>query len=359
MFDLRKLCGGRLAGISATAGGGIVLLHRVIRIMPRHPFNICRIALPVFLALVSMRAGAAAPQICGCVPTDPCVFGNDEVWLVSSREVDTCQDSYVDQLPTQRWLDRQWKEMEPDDLFESHDKSDKLTVVYLHGNRTDFEWAKKRGAEVYNAVFSQRPEPQSVRFVVWSWPADPNPNRVQEYRDNTRRSVFEASVLQAFLEKLRGNKPIGLIGYSFGSQAVVLAAERVCDDPEVTPPINLRIAVIAPALQKPWSGVADPFAAGSSIESEPMAIINSRDRALRAHRVISHFSHGSFACLTSVDEISPPSKRQPGIDVGRRVGRRHNVVCYINDPLVASLVRSAMLEIELDTVTSVADEAND
>lgn len=278
---------------------------------------------------------------------DPCAIrmvDGDEIWIVSSRCIGTCGANDLNRLECFRWLDLRWQQADWRSVLAGHQSNDgKRTIVYLHGNRTDLSWSASRGLQVFDAVLGSESNRGPVRFVIWSWPTDPKLRRAREYRENSARSLWEGGILAQFLNQLGGKSTIGLIGYSFGAQSVVSAVEQVGRDNSVDGPLSFRVACVAPAYQKPWSDVSNPFAACQGCVTTPLQLTNSQDRALRAHQFVSHFSAGGYAWMTIVDEMSPNSPSPENIDVGNLVGRRHNVVLYVLDPTVARLVRSAVL----------------
>lgn len=279
-------------------------------------------------------------------PIDPrCIQlqAGDEIWITSSRQLSTCGPVDLDRVETCRWNGEGWISAETSELKAVHRTGSATTVMFLHGNRTNLEWSAHRGLQVFQGVFGNRPDRPPVRFVIWSWPADPSHCRVKEYRDNSFRSVWEANVLSGFIRELGTEHPIGLLGYSFGAQAVVLAAEQSCASSVETAdsPFDLRIACIAPAYQKPWSRVGESFSGAADCATQALQIINSSDRALRAHYAINRIFGKSYACLTQVDEIAAKGC-QSGIDVGELVGSEHSIVRYASHPLVAEAIRATM-----------------
>jgi hypothetical protein len=186
----------------------------------------------------------------------------------------------------------------------------------------------------------------AIRFVIWSWPTDPQSRRVKEYRENSQRSVWEGKILAAFLRELGTNEPIGLIGYSFGAQAVVSATEAACQGAanEGQGGYQFRIACVAPAFQKPWSQVEDPFAGCAECVTSTLPIGNSVDRALRVHRCLSRIGGVNYACTTMVDDRSPWTAHQKFLDVGEFVGKRHDLMRYVTPPYVAEQIRTAVLD---------------
>lgn len=282
-------------------------------------------------------------------PIDPaCVRmrDGDEIWVVSSRCIPSCSPFELDQLCCFRWNGVEWGREDRLTLIKEHQQlDDKQTVVYLHGNRTNLDWSANRGLSVFDSVFGTELARRPVRFVVWSWPADPQPRRLKEYHNNSERSVWEANVLAEFLQELGSSAPIGLFGYSFGAQSVVSAAEQACraNVDEANPPFQFRVVCLAAAYQKPWSQVEDPLAGAADCSIATLEISNSDDRALRVHYFLSRFSNDCYAGSTTVDELSPGVRHPIQFDIAELVGPKHSVVLYTANPCVAVRIREVIM----------------
>ncbi len=162
------------------------------------------------------------------LPTIP----GDEIWEVSSRDIADISCFSTDQLNCKIFRHGAFCAVNLDDLVARHRASAAAkTVIYVHGNRTDELWSQARGLQVFGALFGSERERQPVRFVIWSWPSDPQLRRVHEYRVNSQRSVEQGRVLASFIEMLGSKSPIGLIGFSFGVQCVIRGAEQLCPAP--------------------------------------------------------------------------------------------------------------------------------
>lgn len=283
----------------------------------------------------------------------PRLRAGDEIWIVSSRCLAKCEPIDLEKLRGFAWTAGEWPRADWHQLVTDHRASDsKRTVVFLHGNRTDIHWSARRGLQVFDLVFGADLNRSDVRFVIWSWPTDPKHHRMREYRENSERSVWEGQILAEFLKRLGTKSSIGIIGYSFGAQAVVSASEIACCEPfaENETGHQFGIVLLAPALQKPWIDVESPLAASAECVSSSIELVNSRDRALKVHRCLTKFSTGSFAWTTGVDEFAPSSEGFPEWDIGALVGGRHDVVRYVSHPDVAWQIRSTTLfEIAADT----------
>ena len=313
-------------------------------------------SLPALCLVLCCTFGSADDRNFGCRrdatdefdPRQLHMQSGDEIWLISSRCIPTCGPVDLSRLDCFRWCGLSFTSDEYRALVAEHrEPSDKRTVIFLHGNRTNFEWAATRGLQVFNGVFGSDLNRPPVRFVIWSWPADPQRRRAKEYKQNSQRSVWEANALAEFIGELGNDSPIGLVGFSFGAQTTLLAAEQACSRgaADGTGQFKFRICCLAPALQKPWSQVADPFSACAGCVTQSLQMTSSVDRALRAHHFLSQFMGGSYASWTSVDEQElAQASQHDKIAVDDLVGRQHKVVSYVTQPFITSLIRATVFD---------------
>jgi hypothetical protein len=289
----------------------------------------------------------------GCCPRHR---AGDEIWIVSSRCLGHCEPIDLEKLRGFEWQAGEWPSADWHRLVSNHrEADDKRTVIFLHGNRTDIDWSAKRGLQVFDCVFGADLNRSDVRFVIWSWPTDPQHHRLKEYRKNSERSIWEGQILAEFLNRLGTKSPIGIIGYSFGAQAVVSASEiTCCESCEQNESCHqFGIVLLAPALQKPWINMESPLAASAECVSSSIELVNSRDRALKLHRCLTKFSSGSYAWTTGVDELATSVDGSPEWDIGRLVGARHDVARYVSSPDVASQIRhTTLLDFAVETTAA-------
>ncbi len=273
----------------------------------------------------------------------------DEIWLISSRAADPCHPD-AGQLDCRRFDCGEFREAPLHDLVQGHHtETGKKTIVYIHGNRTDLVWSMARGLQVYDRLFHECTPHIPVRYVIWSWPADPQPRKLQEYHENSWRSMQEGNVLATFLGELDGPQSVGLVGYSLGAQALVSGLEQQRNR-NAASQIRYDVVAIAPALQRPWVYEPNPFAGAGELTTQITQLQNSRDRALRFHHVaVKHLPPGC-SNLGLAEHLEVASAEPCRLDVGRDVGREHSIVRYLEPDSIRTLVRDAVLGVENEIV---------
>ena len=119
--------------------------------------RLCRMVF-AFLVFVLSCSGTA---LANTSPSDQVItnncqpFAGDELWLISARDVEDCQDVFsVDQLKCYRMTADGPCQTDFSELAASH-QSDlgKETFLHVHGTRTNFNSASRQCTTFYRSVF--------------------------------------------------------------------------------------------------------------------------------------------------------------------------------------------------------------
>ena len=282
----------------------------------------------------------------------PLAHRDDQVWLISSRSIScpTCDDSG---LRFYRRIGCGWESVDRA-AFDESLMTPLDNVVFVHGNRTDFSYATRRGMQAYRAFVSQQSSDRpAVRFMAWAWPSEREAVGVRDFRAKADRADLEGCLFGAFLRKLPADQRLNLIGYSFGSRIVMggvalLSGEslsgRCLELPEDYQPPALRVTLIA-AATSPFSLLpGQPYHAGYPLAERWVLINNREDRVLRMYRFVDRSS--SSAAMGS---IGMPTRRLPDQgarvaqwDVARSIGPQHKIDLYFASGSVGRLVREQL-----------------
>jgi pimeloyl-ACP methyl ester carboxylesterase len=142
----------------------------------------------------------------------------NQLWLLSTR----CLPGCVPALPMtpQVWRNNcgNWVGSSLAQLLAGDDPR-YITVVYAHGNDVRSEVAERQGAEFYDWIAQKSCCCAPIRFIVWSWPSN---YVVGSFRNDARtkycRTNVEPFYLASFLDQMRPDLQVVLIGYSFGAR---------------------------------------------------------------------------------------------------------------------------------------------
>ncbi len=267
----------------------------------------------------------------------------DEIWLVSTRHILSCQgipgpDQFVCKHPT----GTAWKQVPLRQLLDVQ-QNDTATanVVFIHGNRTDAFWARRRGKMAYQRLVANNPANlPPVRFIIWSWPSDEIPNPLKDFQTKMDRSVFEGQLFGHFLAMLDPGQRISLVTYSMGAQVGFSGIEMASQQHQCCP--NIGMIAMAPVTHCRWSPHADRLDLINQQVSQLRFCNNSRDIALRAYRKVCSVSCKTcFTPATDVIARAHPNVRQ--YDFSRSVGSEHNIIGYVTQPEVRCELDSLLL----------------
>jgi hypothetical protein len=207
--------------------------------------------------------------VCGFLAVSAACFGQEatQVWLINTRCAPDCGDleaglaritySRLSESPSCS----QWQSSDAA-AFQTSAAASVPTIVLVHGNDSDAEWAVRHGNELHR-LLKQQACARPYRLVVWSWPADRilRRNRL-DVQIKVCRSDVEAYYLARVLPKVPQGAPLSLIGYSLGCRTVCgaltlltggsaagrsLAPEAV-NDWKISGPRPTRMMLIAAAM---------------------------------------------------------------------------------------------------------------
>ncbi len=203
----------------------------------------------------------------------------DQVWLVSSRSIPgysldcSC-------LNAVQFIDGEWQGSSVESFQAEHaGNQDRQTVVYVHGNLTDFNWSIIRGLKVYENMIGSRQDAPPVRFVIWSWPSERQTVPIRDALLKSRNAVCVGYTLRSFLDSLEGASP-ALIGYSFGGQVVMSALQSPYHGDGRG---QFHVSLIAPAFDRDFVHCEIDSCKVLSNTAIIEAYVDSKDRVIRAH----------------------------------------------------------------------------
>jgi len=189
------------------------------------------------------------------------VSAQDEIWLVSARQQQNrCEDAHA--------VDQQ-----------------RSSVIYVHGNRTDDQFARSRGLQFYENVFNGESQSGPVRFVIFAWRSERERIRpTSDFNVKLNRSVELGPTFASFLDQFQDRRMV-LSGFSLGGQVVLSGLSQL------QPPIedvaehktgSFRVALITPVLK-----AEDAMNSVASLPHNPaiaktVVFVNQKDNALRA-----------------------------------------------------------------------------
>ena len=282
----------------------------------------------------------------------------DEVWLVSSRGVGSPKTD-LNKLDVQRFDGEKWNRSSfkafvdpaPEQL---ENGTFRQTVIFVHGNRTDYLWAQIRGWQTYRSLVEKRKDDNPVRFVIWSWPADQIRGLLRDLKTKAvvadQHSIYLARSLFEFDREM----PVTFVAYSYGARLTLGAlhiagggtlegqnlAEK-CSSCELAP---YRVTLIAPAIRN------DCFAANldkaySMIDSG-LVIKNSGDPVLKFFRLLRREGQRNalgFTGPVGLNLFADKGKRVLQVEAIQHVGEQHMLHHYTQSDAISEMIASRLV----------------
>ena len=260
------------------------------------------------------------------------ILPEDEVWLIDARALfDGGTD--LEALKVSQFVDGELVLRSLFDLTIAHASGDsRATMLYVHGNQTDEEWAVFRGLQVYrNALTTQSELRAPVRFVIWAWKSESEKlRRYPDFQIKAERSMQVGETFAATLNQFDDHNLI-VFGYSLGAQVLLSAFDSPSLICRVSDPSCYQAIFAAPAINAQF--VANHSLRRNetpSIIERSVVFTNQKDRAIRAAQAIIRRQLPGEE--STIEGLSSAGKIQIGqvsaVDLTDEAGRGHRVERY-------------------------------
>ena len=244
-------------------------------------------------------------------------------------------------------------------------------VIFLHGNRYDSGSAKSQGLALARRCRQFCGCDQDVRTLIYSWPSQQNGCLLKDGRSKYRRCFTEGRYLAWLLGQIAPDRPVAIIGYSFGALITMEALEDLAVAQEEGHPVSpwrdrpgsTRLIFIAPAVRCDAFAPRGPYREMLSGIDRVSLVINSRDDALR-------FYHLLDPCLKAdaLGYVGMPRRWMPAdvdfsmVDAHRIIGRQHGLPLYLQSgSLMRKICQAAVTGLgdgcQPERLTSVPSQA--
>jgi hypothetical protein len=277
----------------------------------------------------------------------------DSLWLIGTRHLG-CPDPEFPQIGSFQFLRYEsdsWQERDFPDF--QNDQRD-MTVFYVHGNRVDRGQVFSTGREAYEALMQQADQPASVRFVVWSWPSTQICGPKRDVQSKAARTNIESYYLASLLAQFPPDTEVGLLGFSFGARIIsgslhLLSGSELCGyrvaDAGSLPVLHPRAVLMAAAMDRTWWLSGGFHSQCPAVADSLLVQFNPHDPVLKLYPRIDRRSRPQALGYTGFP--------WPGIfdsgtlqqqNVGRRLGKTHDVSKYFAAPEIIYRARQVLLE---------------
>jgi hypothetical protein len=321
-------------------------------------------------SLLFLFGTARAADSCpagGCGPTSVCppsrstVRPQDEFWSINSRGVCAASAAgVVDSLrfeqyiPDQGWTPRQLGDFatQPPDGNRSRRM---VTSFFIVGNYYTHAETIETGWYAYHQLVACGADDVALRFVVWSWPADPVPGRrLIDARIKFTRVDPSSFQLALLIDRLDPAVPLTFCGSSFGAGIAggalhLLAGGRLGPyrlPPAARPYRQTRLVAVGAAIHNDSLSPGHKYGLALSQTERLLVFVNPTDLALRVyHRLFSRRRVVAALGLTGPVGLrrSPYAGRVDLAWSNPYLGRKHGMKPYWQSPTLASRMRPYLL----------------
>ena len=285
----------------------------------------------------------------------------DEIWIVSSRQLDPCNFS-PQQICVQQFCAGNWQLRAIEDLIHIHrNQIDKPLVMYVHGSRLDYYWARRRGLETYQDLTVAATAMPPIRYVIWHWPSEDHDRMLINYPRILRRSSQEGNVLGWFLAASGEGHRIGVLGYSLGVQVLGIACEVAHTRYAVTG--GCQTVAIGAVTNCCWPQTAEQANAVLMGIGNMLVVENEQDKAVHAFEKACKLRRpGSLLGLDGLEQFDDANQMQR-FDVTCIVNEKHQIHEYLKHACIARRVADHLVgrepsvetELILDNGSAIVD----
>jgi hypothetical protein len=283
------------------------------------------------------------------------VLPQDEVWVINAREC-LCGETDLSLLSVSRLVESDLVPTDLSELVAAHDSGDGLaTVLYIHGNQTDEEFAISRGLQVYRNAFAKKAHCHGpVRYVIWAWKSEQEKVRLYpDYVLKSERSVMLGETFAATLNQFN-DRNIIVFGYSLGVQVALSAFDSPLLDAKSHCPSRYQVAFVAPAINADYIA-SHGLAMGELCPVDKTFVFtNRKDRAIRAAQAIirrkSPSEEATIEGLANAGKLNLCSVRS--IDVFEEAGRFHSVERYTRSETLQNMLADLVNSVGVNRATN-------
>jgi len=291
---------------------------------------------------VVQTVDAAAPA-CGQLQEKPL---RDQVWMVSTRRLGFPSQRCDPKLQVSQWDGcRRFNPSTIKQLLACDDPR-YTTVIYVHGNRIETSHATSTGFEAYRMLKQGRKNKKLLRLIVWSWPSQQVVYRtLRDIVLKLDRTVAEEYYLAWFLARMNPERPVSLIGYSFGGRicagAMQLRAGGTLGGYRLqnlnASPAPTRMTLIAAAADSAALTPCGKYPQMMAHVQDVLVLYNTVDPALLLYPLIDNNRPAALGRVGPVYS-GPGAHKIKSYNCSRTIGRTHSVHRYFTTPNLMRLI---------------------
>ncbi|MDR2116221.1 MAG: alpha/beta hydrolase [Planctomycetaceae bacterium] len=202
-----------------------------------------------------------------------------DTWFINTQSTTKPEQFTVKKLNNNSQPSQVWHPATFEEFQETHNPQKPLLIV-VHGN-----WMSAGKAQNYGYTFDRLLEkienPNKYRLLIWSWSSERTFCGIRkDVLAKAQRADNQANHLLAFLQKLKPNSNVSLIGFSFGARLVCNTLQILADTKELNNKLSIRSILLAGALD---CGSLNPngcYNQALSVTEKMLIHVNPNDEAL-------------------------------------------------------------------------------
>jgi hypothetical protein len=292
--------------------------------------------------------------VSSCPAASPCLRPDDELWIVSTRHLG-CPDGTPPDLRVRFLLpDSDWQSTDVSSLIDQA-TDDRLCLIYVHGNRLENNEVTQNVWNMYRCLTAGQNEAPPIRFIAWSWPSGKRGGVLRDVRAKAARTESDGYYLGWFLAQLPDDRPLSLVGYSFGARIVTGAShllgggrlsgrtlsDAVLNSESLPIESRPRVVLMAAASHSHWLRPGCYHERALSRMGGMLNIYNGSDRILRRYGTLDKSSRPDALGYTGMytRDLGAEAERIEQFDASRIVGRDHSLANYQRDRWLRSRIQ--------------------
>jgi hypothetical protein len=285
------------------------------------------------------------------------ILPQDEVWMVNARDC-LCGEIDLSLVGVSQFVGNELVQRELGQLTAAHASGDELvTVLYVHGNMTDEEYAIARGLQVYRNAFAKKAHCHGpVRYVIWAWRSEQEqPRPYPDYLVKSDRSLRVGETFAATLNEFSDRNMI-VFGYSLGVQVVLSAFDSPILHGRELDTSRYQLAFAAPAINAKFMA-CNSLASWDTPVKQTYVFTNRKDRAIKAAQAIIRRQNptedATIAGLSNAGKLNVGAVTE--VDVFGETGRFHSIERYTRSGSLQSIMANLVNEVGGNKMAAKAD----
>lgn len=321
-----------------------------------------------YVAAVALLAPASAPSAAhelpppgsralrsiDLLPGDDAACRCVDAWTVSTRRLGgICRLPTAANLAVERCVDPDRGRWEPADLPHLLDDSQQPLLVFIHGNRYEAAAAKRQGILLARHCTAACPGGCRPRVVIFSWPSAQQGILLRDGRAKYERAHADGHYLAWFLGQVAPERPVAIVGYSFGALITLealedlVAAERAGQagvQPWTRRSARTHLVFIAPAVRCDALAPRGPYAETLACFDRLTLVINSQDDALRFFPCLDRGIRADALGFVGMPRRWAGEAEFTATDAAGVVGKNHGLPLYLTSPALTRRIAAGALE---------------